>query len=57
MNFKGLPGMGQNLVPALIVLSLLALMFRTNLRNRFPFETLQDYRRFDFGIPFLFLNG
>ena len=52
MDLKGFRGMGQALVPPLIILGLTDLMLMTKVRDGLPFEALKHNHRFGFGLPF-----
>jgi hypothetical protein len=57
MDLKGFRGMGQKLVPPLIILGVAELMLVTEFRDGFPLEAFEHDHRLGFGIPCSSLPG
>jgi hypothetical protein len=57
MHLKGLGGMGQELVPSLIILGLADLMRGADLGDGLALEPLKRNRCFGLRIPFSLLHG
>jgi hypothetical protein len=57
MHLKGLGGMGQKLVPPLIILGWTDLMLGTDLGDGLTLEPLKHHHGFDLRIPLALLPG
>jgi hypothetical protein len=57
MHLKGLGGMGQKLVPPLIILGWADLMLGTDLGDGLTLEPLKHHHGFDLRIPLALLPG
>jgi hypothetical protein len=57
MHRKGLGGMGQALVPPLILQRLADLMLGTELDHRLALSALHDAHGLGFGVPFPVVHG
>ena len=57
MDLKGCRGMGQTLVPPLIILGLAELRLGTEFRDGFPLEAFEHDHRLGFGLPLSSVHG